>query len=191
MFLSVSWVKRTVRPLPASADLISSLTSFKGVNSFRERGTCHLSRDLPEPALRGQREGAGTTGPQRLLSSAHPPAEQVSPHAWHPGLESGRRTLRASGATPRAPRPRPELPAQRLTLSPHYPTRRVPPNHLRPVQLCFQQGCEPGWGREASRTSAMPSSPRPLGAQMVKSIGSPGHPPPWGQEDCASFNFTT
>lgn len=97
--------------------------------------------------------------------------------------------LLARGATPRAPRPHPELPAQRLTLSPHYPTRHVPPNHLCPIQLCFQQSYEPGWGREASRTSAMPSSPRPLGAQTVKSIGSPGHPPPWGQEDCTSVQY--
>lgn len=54
----------------------------------------------------------------------------------------------------------PELPAQRLTRSPHYPTRHVPPNHLCPIQLCFQQSYEPGWGTEASRTSAVPSSPR-------------------------------
>lgn len=101
--------------------------------------------------------------------------------------------LRAGGAAPRAPRPRPGLPhlhpAQCLTLSPRHPTRHVPTNHLRPVQLCFQQSSEPGSGREASRMSVMPSSQCPLGAQLVKSIGSWGHPPPRGQDDCASLQF--
>ena len=35
----------------------------------------------------------------------------------------------------------------------------------------------------------MRSSQHPLGAQVVKSIGSLGHPPPQGQDDCTSLQF--